>query len=161
MIHKGLPGLEAPNPEYARAVAPANTEFRAAWVSLQSMRERPRAALEEFSLLQIDDPKSMDAAVGRAEIMLALNQYEDARAQVGPLLSHYPEKQGVRNLAQKLEQHDCPQMKIDVTQGKGGSTAAAESVLDATRHSAPLNGFEHYRVRCGNGPTPPQSTQPN
>jgi biofilm PGA synthesis protein PgaA len=174
VLHKGLPGLSAPNPAYTRAtlmtalmpmyadrldaaeerlseshaLAPASAEIHSAWASLQATRERTRAALEEFTLLQIDDPKSIDAAVGRAEAMLALSEFEEARAQLGPLLSGYPENKAVQNLARKLELHDRPQLNIDVKQGRGGGTATADSVFDAMLHSAPLKGLpgDHYRA---------------
>jgi biofilm PGA synthesis protein PgaA len=124
----------------SRALAPFNAGIRAAWASLQSNRERPRAALEEFTLLQQDEPGSIDAAVGRAETLLALNQFADARAALTPLLANHPESKAVQGLAQKLEKHDRLKLKIDMTLGHGGSAAGAESVLDATLHSAPLNG---------------------
>ncbi|MDB5772220.1 MAG: hmsH [Burkholderia sp.] len=174
MIHKGIRGLEAPNPDYTRAtliaalvpmyadrpeyaeqrlsaahaLAPANHGIRSAWASLQSARERPRVALEEFTLLQGDDPKSIDAAIGRADTLLALNEFEETRAQLAPLLSNYSENKAVQNLAQKLEQQERPQLRIDATQGHGGSRAAAESVLDVALHSAPLKDSlgEHYRA---------------
>ncbi|MDB5772837.1 MAG: hmsH [Burkholderia sp.] len=174
MSNKGLLGMESPNAHYPRAalmvslmlmyadrleqaeqglseqraLAPFNSGIRSAWASLHTMRARPRAALEEFALLQEDEPKSVDAAVGRADTMLSLNQFGDARTAVTMLLADYPENKAVQNLAHRLEQHDRLQLKIDMTIGHGGSAAAAESVLDTTLHSAPLKNSlgEHFRV---------------
>jgi biofilm PGA synthesis protein PgaA len=131
-----------------RALAPFNSGIRSAWASLHTMRARPRAALEEFTLLQLDEPKSVDAAVGRADTLLSLNQFGDARAALAPLLTDYPEHKAVQNLTHRIDQHDRLQLKIDMTIGHGGSAAAAESVLDATLHSAPLKNSlgEHFRV---------------
>jgi biofilm PGA synthesis protein PgaA len=172
--NKGLPAVEAPNADYpratlmvalmlmyadrlqqaeqglaeSRALAPFNSGIRSAWASLQSMRERPRAALDEFTLLQQDEPNSVDAAAGGAETLLALNQFADARTALAPLLANHPESKAVQGLAQKLDKHDRLQLKIDMTLGHGGSAAGAESVLDATLHSAPLTGSlgAQYRV---------------
>lgn len=174
LLNKGIPTVEVPNEEYAqvalltalvrlyagrleqaeqrleslRALAPNNTNIRAAWGTLQSARERPRAALEEFTLLQTDDSKSLEAAVGRAENLLALNQFDEARSVIVPLLRDYSENKSVQNLARQLDNHDRLSLQIDMTFGHGGSTAGAESLMDSRLYSSPLKNSlgEQYRV---------------
>lgn len=164
LMHKGTAAVEAPNEEYARAalmaaltrlyadrfdeaqqrlaemraLAPFNSGIRAAWASLQSARERPRAALEEFTLLQIDDPESVDAAIGHADSLLVLNRLDEARAMLGPLLTNYPDNKAVRELEREIDSQDGFHLKLDTTLGRGASVAGAESVLDATLYSPPL-----------------------
>jgi len=174
LVDKGVASLESPNDEYSkaaltsarlrlysgrleqaekrlaelRALAPFNSGVRASWASLQSAREKPRAALDEFTMLQVDDPKSIDAAVGRGESLLALNQFEEARQVLGPLVESYPHNKAVQNLARKMSYHDGLTLQIDTTLGHGGSIAGAESLVDTKLYSMPLkNSFgEPYRV---------------
>jgi biofilm PGA synthesis protein PgaA len=171
MGHHGVRGVEMPNEDYSRvavmsalvrlyaerldqaeerlgelrAQAPFNSDVRAAWASLQTARERPRAALEEFTLLQIDEPKSILAAVGRGEALLALNEYSEAKTLLPPLLADYPEDKAVQNFSRKLSFYDSPHLRVETTVGRGAATAGAESVFDAALYSAPLFG-DAYRV---------------
>ncbi|WP_242489904.1 poly-beta-1,6 N-acetyl-D-glucosamine export porin PgaA [Noviherbaspirillum cavernae] len=174
MMNKGMRGIEEPNPAYSqtallsaqarlyagrldqaeqrlaelRALAPHNSSIRSSWASLQSSREKPRAALEEFTLLRIDDPKSVDVAVGQGESLLTLNQFAEARAVLAPLLESSPESKAVQNFADRVDRHDRLLLQIDTTLGRGGSVAGAESVFDSRLYSAPLKDSlgEPYRV---------------
>lgn len=174
LINKGTASIEASNGDYTtatitaalvrlyadrleeaekrlaalRKIAPFNGQTRLAWAGLQSAREHPRAALEEFTLVQLDDPKSVAAQVGRGDTLLALNQFSAAKAISEPLLADYPEDKGVQNLARQLEIHDRPFLKISTTLGKGGNAAGAESVYEVQLYSAPLTNSlgEPYRV---------------
>ncbi|MGH8807987.1 MAG: poly-beta-1,6 N-acetyl-D-glucosamine export porin PgaA, partial [Noviherbaspirillum sp.] len=173
LANKGIRGIESSSDEYARAAlmaaqtrlyadrleqaesrlaelrarAPFNSGIRAAWASLQSSRERPRAANEEFTRLQRDDPRSITAAVGRAESLIALNQLDEAREALAPSRASHADNKAVQNLVRRLESHDRLQLKIDATLGRGGSIAGAESVLNATLHSPPLTGSVGSRHR--------------
>jgi biofilm PGA synthesis protein PgaA len=174
MGNKGVRGVEMPNEDYPRvavmsaqvrqyaerleqaeqrlgelrAQGPFNSDVRAAWASLQSARDRPRAALEEFTLLQIDEPKSIPAVAGRGEALLALNQYSEAKTLLPPLLADYPEDKAVQKFARKLSLYDSPHLRVETTVGRGAATAGAESVLDAVLYSAPLTRApgDAYRV---------------
>lgn len=174
LANRGIPSVEAPNEDYPtatvtpalirmyadrlnaaekhlaelRAIAPFNSQTRLAWASLQSSREHPRAALEEFTLMQLDDEKSVGAQVGHGESLLALNEFAQAKIISLQLTADYPENKGVQNLARKLEIHDRPFLKISTTIGKGGQLAGAESIFDAQLYSAPLTNSlgEEYRV---------------
>lgn len=174
LANRGIPSVEAPNGDYPtatvtpalirmyadrlnaaenhlaglRAIAPFNGQTRLAWASLQSSREHPRAALEEFTLMQLDDEKSVGAQVGRGESLLALNEFVQAKNISRPLTADYPENKGVQNLARKLDIHDRPFLRVSTTIGKGGQLAGAESIFDAQLYSAPLTNSlgEEYRV---------------
>jgi biofilm PGA synthesis protein PgaA len=164
MGHQGVRGVARPNEDYSRVAvmsglvrlyaerleqaeqrlgelrsqAPFNSEVRAAWATLQSARERPRSALEEFTLLQIDEPKSVSAQVGRGEALLALNQFSDAKSLLPPLLAEYPEDKSVQDFSRKVSLYDSPHLKLETTIGRGAAAAGAESVLDAALYSSPL-----------------------
>lgn len=172
--HKGTAAIESPNEEYARAalmaalmrlysdrleqaqqrlaelraLAPDNAGIRSAWAALQSARERPRAALEEFTLLQLDEPQSADAAIGQASTLLALNRLDEAREASLPLLTNYPESKAVRNLEREIESYDSLHLKLETTLGRGASVAGAEAVVNATLYSSPLTNSigSQYRV---------------
>ncbi|MEN3294296.1 MAG: biofilm synthesis protein PgaA [Burkholderiales bacterium] len=187
--NKGLRGVEAPNEEYSRvavmsglvrlyaerleeaeqrlaelrAQAPFNSEVRAAWASLLSTREKPRAALEEFTLLQIDDPAFVEAAASRGESLLALNEFSEAKTMLPPLLADFPEDKEVQKFARKLSLYDSPHLRVETTVGRGAAVAGAESVLDAALYSAPLTGslgdgyrvFAHWSRSQGRADLPP------
>jgi biofilm PGA synthesis protein PgaA len=172
--NKGLRGVEAPNEDYPRVAvmsallklyaerleeaerrlselrtqAPFNSDVRAAWASLLSAREKPRAALEEFTLLQIDEPAFAEAAAGRGETLLALNEFSEAKTALPPLLADFPEDKGVQKFARKLSLYDSPHLRVESTVGRGAAIAGAESVLDAALYSAPLTRSlgDGYRV---------------
>lgn len=173
-IYQGLRGLDAANPDYSqasvlgallqlygdrlaiaekqltvlRAQVPFNAEIRSAWASLQSAREHPRAALDEFSLLLIDQPKSVGAAVGRGETLLSLNEFAQAGIMLQPLPAEHPESKAVQHFARKLANYDRPFFKVETTIGQGATSNGADSVTDAALYSAPLTGSlgEHFRV---------------
>lgn len=174
LANRGIPSVEAPNGDYPtatvtpalirmyadrlkeaeqhlaqlRAIAPFNGQTRLAWASLQSSREHPRAALEEFTLMQLDDHKSVSAQAGRGESLLALNEFSAAKAVLSPLWADYPEDKDVQNLARKLDIHDRPFLRVSTTIGKGGQLAGAESIFDAQLYSEPLTNSlgEPFRV---------------
>lgn len=173
-LHKGIRGLETANPEYGRVYlvrslldlygdrleeaekrlsdlrtrAPLSHEIRAAWASLQSAREHPRASLEEFTKLKTDEPKSVDAAIGRIEMLLSLHQLVQARTELQPLLTEYPENRTIRELQTKIKNYESPLLRVDVTTGRGAAALGADSVYDAALYSAPLKSTlgERYRV---------------
>lgn len=172
--HKGTAAIESPNEEYSRAalmaalmrlysdrleqaqqrlaelraLAPDNAGIREAWAALQSARERPREALEEFTLLHLDDPQSPGAAIGRANTLLALNRLDEAREASLPLLTNYPENKAVRNLEREIASYDSLHLKLETTLGRGASVAGAEAIVDATLYSSPLTNSigSQYRV---------------
>lgn len=173
-INKGIPGLEGPHPDYARVqllrilldmygdrlalaeqrlaaartAAPHNSDIRSAWASLQSAREHPRMALEEFTLLQVDEPKSVSHAIGRGESLLALNRFTEAKAVLPALQAEQPDNRNVQKFENRLAIHAMPLFRADTTIGRGQSAAGAESVFDASLYSSPLSGSfgDPYRV---------------
>ncbi len=174
IVNKGLPGIESRNPGYAQAalaaslmrlyadrldeaqrrldelhrLAPFHSGIRTAWASLQAARERPRAALEAFMLLQLDQPASLDAALGRADTLLALDQVDEARDVLAPLLARHLDSKAVQDLARRLESRDRLQLRIDATVGRGASVAGAETLLEAALYSSPLNESLGSRYRA-------------
>lgn len=131
-----------------RMLAPFNSDIRSAWAALQSAREHPRAALEEFTLLQIDAPQSLDAAIGRGETLLALNRPAEARAVLRPLQSEQPDNRRVQNFANQFAIRSMPVFQVDTVIGHGATAAGAESIFDGALYSAPLSGSlgEDFRV---------------
>lgn len=174
LANRGIVSVEAPNADYPtatvtaalmrmyadrlneaekrlaelRAIAPFNGQTRLAWASLQSAREHPRASLEEFTLMQLDDPKSLDAQLGRGTTLFALQEFTEAQKILPPLVTDYPQDKGVQLFTRKLDIHDRPFLKISTTFGKGGEIAGAESIFDAQLYSRPLTNSlgEPYRV---------------
>lgn len=172
--YQGMRGLEKANPDYLhvyvlgellkmysgrlalaeerlsalRAQAPFNSEIRSAWAALQSQREHPRAALDEYALMQIDQPKSLDAAIGRGETLLSLNEFSQAKIVLPPLLAQHAENKAVQNYARKLANYDRPFYKVESTIGRGATGSGADSVTDAALYSEPLSGSlgDHVRV---------------
>lgn len=171
---KGVRGLEAPHPEHGPALqmaglmrlyadrlddaqqkladlrerAPDNSGVRAAWASMLSARGRPRDALEELTRLQIDFPESLSAGIGRADLLLALQEFDRAREVMVPLVQHYPENKGVHDLQQKFARHDSMHLRIETSLGSGGNNTGADSTLLASLHSVPLDDSlgSQYRV---------------
>lgn len=172
-LFRDVRGLDSPNPDYARVYltralidlygeqpeeaewrlsdmrsrAPFNAEVRAAWASLQAAREHPRTALEEFNLLLADAPKSRDAALGRAELLLALHQLTQARPEVARLQTAYPESRAVQNLQARLKNYEAPFLRVETVIGRGGVAAGADSVYDAALYSSPLTNSLGDRFR--------------
>jgi|GEM_PF-5698758 len=178
VIYKGIPSLEQGNPNYllayvnkvksdtyhdrldkaedqlkiVRAQAPFNNNVWSSWALLQSVREHPRAALDEFSLMAIDNPDSFDATVGRGEALLSLNEFAQAKPLLPPLLAANPENKEVFDYAEKLKNYDRPFYKIESTFGQGEVPNGADSVVDAIIYSAPLTNVlggysgDHFRL---------------
>jgi biofilm PGA synthesis protein PgaA len=171
---RSVPGIERSNPAYVRAAlmaalvrlyadrpqeaearlklllerAPDNQDVRAAWASLQAARGRPRAALDEFMVLQVDSPASITAALGRGNMLLALNEYGAARSILPPLLETSPERRSIQDFARRIDLYGSPQLRVETNIGRGAEAAGAESVFDAALYSAALTETlgERYRV---------------
>jgi biofilm PGA synthesis protein PgaA len=172
--YQGIRGIEEPNPEYARALllkailnmyndrlaeaeksmrdlrvrAPFNPEVRSAWASLQMTRDHPRAARDELSSLLVDTPTSVEVAADRAEVLLSLNQFSEAHAELTRLSAQQPDNQSVKNLARKIGIYDSPSFNVETVVGRGGSEAGAESLYGAALYSAPLSNSlgDRYRL---------------
>lgn len=170
----GIPGVEAPNEDYPTAAvltvlvrmyadrlqeaehrlavlrqsAPFNQQVRGAYADLRMARGHPRAALDEYEGMRVDDPKAVGPQTGRGNALLALNQFTEARQALPALMRDYPENKGVQNLARQLDIYDRPFLQVASTFGKGGGVAGAESLVEARLYSAPLtNSFgDAYRV---------------
>ncbi len=164
LSYKGMAGLEEINSNYIRAYEaraqllvnddrldraeayltalraqiPFNREIRSAWASLQVARDHPRAASDELSLMLIDDPTLLDAAIGRGETLLSLNEFVEAEKILPALLEDNPDNKALQNYATKLNNYGQPYYKIENTFGHGETGSSADSLTDATVYSAPL-----------------------
>ncbi|GAA4023281.1 poly-beta-1,6 N-acetyl-D-glucosamine export porin PgaA [Actimicrobium antarcticum] len=173
LSNRGLPGIERPNPEYItaaiqaallrmyadrldeaeqrlmslRALAPFNTDVRLAWASLQNARDHRRLAREEFRLVQVDHPASIEAAAGLAEVQLALSDYRSAKTMLAALQESEPDHRAVRHLERQLALRAAPVLRSELTIGHGANAAGAESVLDTSWTSAPLSLFPEDDIR--------------
>ncbi|MDO9422494.1 MAG: poly-beta-1,6 N-acetyl-D-glucosamine export porin PgaA [Herminiimonas sp.] len=160
----GIPGVQAPNEDYPTAAvltvlvrmyadrlqqaedrlvvlrqnAPFNQQVRGASADLRMARGHPRAALSEYELMHVDDPKAIGPQIGRGNALLALNEFTEAKQVLPALQNDYPENKGVQNFARQLDIYDRPYLQVTSTFGKGGGIAGAESVIDARLYSAPL-----------------------
>lgn len=163
-MHKGTLAVEAPNEEYSRAalmaalvrlyadrmdvaeqrltelrmLAPFNHDIRSAWALLQLVRDHPRAALEEYALLQADYPESVEAGLGHAESLLTINRLDDAKTVFSQVEKKYPDRMAVQVFKRELESHDAFHLQVDTVVGKGAENAGAETVFDAILYSPPL-----------------------
>jgi len=160
----GIRGVEAPNDDYPVAAtlaglvklysnrlkaaeqhlgslkdaAPFNPQVRTAWSELKMARGHYRAALEEYTLLGVDQPEEMGPVLGKANAHLALNQFSDAKAAVPVLNQTYPENKGVQRFTRLVDIYDRPYLEVTSTFGNGGGQAGAQSVVEARLYSAPL-----------------------
>lgn len=172
--NRGIVGVEAPNPDYPtaalltvqlrmyadrlqqaeqrlfalRQAAPFNPQIRETSADLHMSRAQPRAALDEYALLQVDFPETPGPQIGKGNTLLALNQFSEAKAVLPALQNDYPENKGVQNLARQLDIYDRPFLQVTSTFGSGGGVAGAESIVDARLYSAPLSNSlgDAYRV---------------
>ena len=170
----GIAGVQAPNDDYPTAAvltvlvrmyakrlqeaensldvlrqnAPFNQQVRAASADLRMARGHPRAALSEYELMQVDDPKAVGPQIGRGNALLALNQFTEAKQVLPALERDYPENKGVQNFSRQLDIYDRPNLQVTSSFGQGGGFSAAESVLNARLYSAPLTNSlgDPYRV---------------
>lgn len=172
-IYRGVSDLERPNPDYlkayvtkarletshdrldraedhlktVRAQAPFNNDIRSAWGYLQLMRDHPRASLEEYSVMSIDHPTSVEAIVGRGEALLSLNEFAQAKPLLPPLLFPNVDNKAVHNYAERLENYGKPFYRISSTFGRGAVNNGADSYVDAAIYSAPLTNVLNDRFR--------------
>lgn len=172
--YQGIRGLEEPNPQYGHAQllkailkmyndrlaeaeagmralrekAPLNSGVRSAWAALLAARDRPRAALDELTMQQVDEPQSVGVAADRADLMLSLHRFSEARAASLRLSAMQPENPAVQNLARKVRNYDSPSFSVDTVTGRGGGQASAESLYSAALHSAPLTDSLGDRYRA-------------
>ncbi|MDQ7970321.1 MAG: poly-beta-1,6 N-acetyl-D-glucosamine export porin PgaA, partial [Oxalicibacterium faecigallinarum] len=160
----GIRGIEAPNDDYPvaatlaglvklysnrlkdaeqhlaslRDAAPFNPQVRTAWSELKMARGHHRAALEEYTVLHVDQPEEMGPVLGQANAYLALNEFSKARELVPVLNDTYPENKGVQRLTRLVDIYDRPHLEVTSTFGNGGGQAGAQSVVEARLYSAPL-----------------------
>ena len=167
--HRGLAGIEAANPDYLRVAvqaalfrlysqrideveqrlralqgrAPFNSDVRLAWASLQNAREHRHAALEEYRLMLVDHPDSVDAAVGSGEALLATNATGAAQITLARLQKLDLDQRSVQRFAAAMQRRRRPSLHGELLIGRGAVAAGAESVFDASVRSAPLDWSEH------------------
>lgn len=174
LLYRRLPGIEQPNPDYARiavqaallriytdhlndaqqrlavlrAQAPFNNDVRLAWAILQNARDHQQTALDEFRLLQVDHPTLVDAITGGAESLLAQNGVQQAQAWIAPLRQLDPDNRHLQQFDKKLALTSAPSVRSDVLIGRGAAAAGAESVFDTTAYSASLSNLADGNIRA-------------
>lgn len=130
------------------AMAPFNIDARLAYGDLLLARDRPRAARDQFNAVRMDDPGSVDAAVGVAEAALTLHDAETTGAHLQVLAENYPESRAVQRVQRELDIYRRPVLKVTAETGRsptgGGSKGNTDNVIDVTLYSAPLH--DHWRV---------------
>ena len=171
-VHRGLAGIETANPDYLRvavqaalfrlysqrvdqaeqrlrtlqAMAPFNSDVRLAWASLQNVREHRHAALEEYRLMLVDHPDSVDAAVGSGEALLAANATGAAGATLARLQMLDRGQRSVQRFSAAFARHQRPTLRSELLIGRGAAAAGAESVFDTTLRSGLRDWSEHADV---------------
>ena len=173
-INQGLPGIELDNEFHAQArvnaarlrlyadelsrsqsmlnqllaLAPFNLDARLAYGDLLHARDKPRAAQAQFSAILVDDPASVDAAIGIAETALALHGPATAKAYLDLLEKSYPESRSVQRLRHELDAYQRPLLTLTSELGRsptgGGNKGNSDWLIDATLYSAPIR--DHWRV---------------
>ncbi|WP_165795086.1 poly-beta-1,6 N-acetyl-D-glucosamine export porin PgaA [Solimicrobium silvestre] len=121
------------------AQAPFNNDIRTSWASLLLARDHPHAALDEYSMMVLDVPSSLDANIGRGEILLSQNELSQAKNILPPLIDNYPENKVVLHYSRQLESYSQPFYRIETTIGRGAAQGGADSVASAIIYSAPFN----------------------
>jgi biofilm PGA synthesis protein PgaA len=174
LINQGLPGVELENEFHAQArvnaarlrlyadelsqsqsmlnqlsaSAPFNLDARLAHGDLLHARDKPRAAQAQFNAIRVDDPASVDAAIGIAETALALHDPATAKAFVDLLEKSYPENRSVQRLRHELNAYQRPLLTLTSELGRsptgGGNKGNSDWLIDATLYSAPIR--DHWRV---------------
>ena len=122
-----------------RKYAPFNDEIRSSWASLLSSRDHPHTSLEEYTLMRIDHPDSMEAALGQAELLLSLDELNRSKALLPALIDSFPENKQVQNVAQRIANYEQPQYRIETTLGHGAVKGGADSISDVVVYTAPLS----------------------
>lgn len=173
IINKGYKGVELDNPDYPAAIttqglqlifsdrldaaqahlaealrrAPFNFGLRAAQGTLLASRDRPRASLDAFDALLIDDPDNLNARIGRAENLLTLRAYPMAGGELAQLARDYPEHKGVLAAGDKFAVHASPLLTVESTIGRSPSAGAAgtissrDAALDVHYYGSPFNDY--------------------
>ena len=172
--HRGLAGIEHANPDYLRlavqavlfrihaqrlddaqqrllglqALAPFSSDVRQASASLHNARDHRHAAMDEYRLMLVDHPDSIDAAIGKGEVLLALNATHAASLVLKDLQAGEPDQRTVRHLAASVQRRRRPVLHAGLLVGHGGAAAGAESVFDATFNSAQLDWTDAADLRA-------------
>jgi biofilm PGA synthesis protein PgaA len=174
LINQGLPGIELENEFYAQArvnaarlrlyadqlsssesmlnqllaSAPFNLDARLAQGDLLNAHDKPRAAQEQFNTILVDDPASIDAAIGIAETALTLHDPGTAKSYIDLLEKNYPESRAVQRLQHELAIYQRPILTLTSELGRsptgGGNKGNSDWLIDATLYSAPIH--DHWRV---------------
>ncbi len=135
--------------EHFLIAAPYNPAARTSYGTLLSVREKPRAAREQFGSVLVDAPEALDARIGYAEMQLALHEYAQAESAIKSLISYEPASREVQRAEREYQLYQRPQL---IMQGNGGSTdsASVSSVtgsrdygLETWAYSSPID----YRWR--------------
>ena len=126
-----------------RAFVPFNSDIRATWAALQTARDRPHGALDEFSLLYLDQPDSVDAGLGKADSLLELNELVQAENVLAQVQVDSPENRNVQNFATRVGLYDSPSYRLETTWGNGVASSTADSLTDAYIYSSPIGSADH------------------
>ena len=129
------------------AALPGNGEARAAEASLHLSRGWTRRGEEDLRRNLGRDPQNPALHADRAETLLALQRWEEARAELATAQALDPDNAGVRRAGESFALHERRELYVDsgYGQGKPGDPFGSRDWrVDAYLYSSPLG--ENWRV---------------
>jgi len=121
--------------------APANASFLGDLADVYARRAWPRQAQAEYQLGQALDPTDPGLAVAAASNELTLRNYALAQAQEDDLIRRYPERLDAQRLAEEVDLHNRPELRISIDRAAGSSAGVSGGqgvVADTEIFSPPI-----------------------
>lgn len=109
------------------AVAPNNADLQAKLGIVRMQRERPEAALQRFGIAHTQDPRNLEARIGRVEALAELGRMRRAREAHDALLATWPDNVHARRLHRQWRSRTGWQIEASVHRGRGDSDDAIAS----------------------------------
>ena len=127
--------------EQRLAVTPFNSEARSAEASLHLARGWPRRGEADLRRAIGSDPRNPGLHADRSEVLLSLQDWEQARSELARARSLDAENPRVRQADRTFELHDRRELYVDAGYGVGQNSnpyGSSDWVVDAWLYSSPL-----------------------
>ena len=127
--------------EQRLAVTPFNSEARSAEASLHLARGWPRQGEADLRRALGSDPRNPGLHADRAEVLLSLQDWDQARAELVRARSLDAENPRVRQADRTFDLHDRRELYVDAGYGVGQNSnpyGSSDWVVDAWLYSSPL-----------------------
>lgn len=109
------------------AFAPNNADLQAKLGLVLMQRERPQAALQRFQVAHTQDPRNLEARIGRVEALAELGRMRRAREAHDALLAAWPDNVHARRLHRQWRSRTGWLVEASAHRGHGDSSDAATS----------------------------------